>query len=138
MDVRDIILTPLEANGFTINLFKCKWGVQETDWLGYCVTLKGLKPWQKKVDAILELQRPSSLKELRTFLGMVTYYCDLWPQRSHVLAGRFFPSWPSNGDYGHVGIIVLIFGTDVCTVRSHGRRGKRKKQELYSGYVSEY
>ena len=65
IDVFDQILTQLEANRFTINLFKCEWAVQVIDWLGYWLTPEGMKPWQKKkkVDAILKMQRPSSLKE---------------------------------------------------------------------------
>ncbi len=29
----------VEAYSFTINLIKCKWAIQETDWLGYLLTL---------------------------------------------------------------------------------------------------
>ena len=31
----DTILNCLQENSFTINLLKCEWAVQETDWLGY-------------------------------------------------------------------------------------------------------
>ena len=56
----DKVLCLLQSKNFAANPLKCECGVQETNWLGYWQMMHGLKPWQKKVDSTLNLERPQT------------------------------------------------------------------------------
>ena len=68
------------------NLMKTEFFNIELEYLGYLSTLKGIKPLSKKVEAISHILPPKTRRQLRHFLGMVNYYCDMWKCRSHILS----------------------------------------------------
>jgi hypothetical protein len=72
----------MRANKSTLKIF-CTF---EIGYLGYLVTRDGIKPHSNKVQAILTIQLPKGVKQLRHFLGMVQYYLDPWARWSKMLA----------------------------------------------------
>jgi hypothetical protein len=79
------ILHCLRENRFTTNHSKCEWAIKETDWPGYWLTPRGLKPWKKIIEAILHVDRPHNATELCMFIGCIKYYRDMWPSHTHIL-----------------------------------------------------
>ena len=82
----DKVLTRLEDAGLKVNGMKSFFGRKEFEYLGYILTQDGVKPIQKKVQGMLDIAPPKNIKQLRSFLGMVNYYRDMWIRRSHILA----------------------------------------------------
>ena len=80
------VLTRLREAGLKINADKSKFCAHETEYLGYILTRDGIQPQTKKIEAILAIDPPTNVKELRRFLGMVQYYRDMWMRRSEMLA----------------------------------------------------
>ena len=80
------VLYRLREAGLKVNGNKSFFARTELEYLGYWITRDGMKPLPNKVKAILALETPSNRKELRSFIGIVNYYRDMWIRRSHVLA----------------------------------------------------
>jgi hypothetical protein len=80
------VLRRLQRCGLEVNADKSTFCALEIEYLGYVVTKDRIKPQSNKVQAILAIQPPKEVKQLRHFLGMVQYYRDLWARLSDMLA----------------------------------------------------
>ena len=59
---------------------------EEVEYLGFLLTKDGVQPQPKKVEALRRMKPPTNRRELKMFLGMINFYRDMWPRRSHILA----------------------------------------------------
>ena len=81
-----IVLQRLREAGLKVNVTKSYFARGELEYLGYWITREGIKPMPKKIEAIQKIAEPKTKKELRSFIGVVNYYRDMWIRRSHILA----------------------------------------------------
>ncbi|GBG75405.1 hypothetical protein CBR_g20035 [Chara braunii] len=67
-------LGALRDAGFKIALEKSEFFLSEISFLGYARTRGGLRPDSRKVPAVKEAPVPTSLTQVRAFLGLASYY----------------------------------------------------------------
>lgn len=69
-----LLFQTLSKYHININLNKCLFGVSEISFLGYSVSAAGIKPLPDRVQIIKSFKKPSTIAELRRFLGLVNFY----------------------------------------------------------------
>jgi hypothetical protein len=84
MDHVQTALQILRDNEFHIRFEKCKFGMTEVEYLGHVVNSKGVSPSPAKVQAVLDWPIPTTVTDVRQFLGFVNYYRKHIPKYSQV------------------------------------------------------
>ena len=74
-----LVLDRLEERNLTINLRKSKFLQDEILYMGHKISEDGIAPDSTKIDVINTLKAPNNIKELRSFLGMITYCSKFLP-----------------------------------------------------------
>jgi len=70
----DRVLKLLQEKQLYAKKSKCFFGVQEVEYLGHIVSHEGVKVDPNKIKAIKEWKVPTTIKQLRGFLGLTGYY----------------------------------------------------------------
>ena len=69
-----IVLQALRENQLYAKFSKCKFWLTKVRFLGHVVLASGMSMDPKKVKAIMSWERPNSVFEIRSFLGLAGYY----------------------------------------------------------------
>jgi len=70
----EMVFKALKKHGAKINPAKCKFFVKSTIFLGYHLSIQGIKPDPEKMKKIQEWKLPSLSKELRSTLSAVKFF----------------------------------------------------------------
>jgi hypothetical protein len=68
------VLMKLKEINAVIKLKKCEFGKRNLEFLGHRVGKDGLQPGVEKVEKIKNMKRPENVTEVRSFLGLCSYY----------------------------------------------------------------
>eukprot|EP00903_Cladosiphon_okamuranus_P006352 g6222.t1 len=74
-----LVMTRLLKAGLSGNFEKCIFGAASQEFLGMVIDSTGIRPAPSKLAATAELARPTTVEELRTFLGMTGYLRQFVP-----------------------------------------------------------
>ena len=75
----DKILEELDKENLAINLQNCEFGKNTIEWLGFKITPQRTSPLITKTEAIMKLEHPKTLKQLRSFMGSIHHLIKFIP-----------------------------------------------------------
>ncbi|KAK3753951.1 hypothetical protein RRG08_006331 [Elysia crispata] len=79
------VLDKIEKSGLKLNKVKCCFRQKEVKYFGHLIGEKGIKPNPEKVEAIIKLEAPTSMTELRSVCGMFNYMGKFVPQLATIM-----------------------------------------------------
>ena len=78
-------LQRFKDNGLKFNIKKSSFGKIEMEYLGFWVTRTGIRPINKKVEAIVNMTPPKNTKQLRVLIGVINHNRYIWSRQLHIL-----------------------------------------------------
>ena len=79
------VLERLESVGVRLKREKCSFMIPEVEYLGHRISAQDIQPVSEKVRAVRDAPTPKDVSQLRSFLGMVTYYGKFLPNMATLM-----------------------------------------------------
>lgn len=117
-----IVLETLRDHGLFAKRKKCEFAKQELEYLGHIISGAGVKVDQSKIQAMTEWLVPTTITELRGFLGLTSYYRKFVkdygvlarPLTNLLQKGKF--AWSSEADAAFDGLKQAMTTTPTLAV----------------------
>ena len=73
--------------GITLNPDKCELGLRELQLFvgGHVINAEGIRMSEERIQKVLEFPLPQTAKDVRSFIGLVTYFSDHVPNCQQLL-----------------------------------------------------
>lgn len=69
----------------TLNPKKCRFGMEEVEYVGHIINAEGLSFSTEKREKVFEFPLPKTQKELQAFLGLINYFRDHVPSMTEIV-----------------------------------------------------
>ncbi|XP_033212394.1 uncharacterized protein LOC117169988 [Belonocnema kinseyi] len=92
-----LLFKRLSEYGLVLNSGKCIFGENQIKFLGYIVDEQGIRPDPERVEAIKNFPKPTTVKNLRQFLGSVNFYRRFIPDAAKIQPNATMLAHPVTG-----------------------------------------
>ena len=83
------VLTRVLASGLKLKPNKCMFGDNKVEYLGFSISDKGIRPSQRKIEALMKVKSPTTTKVLNSFLCSINFYRAKIPGFGHLSADLY-------------------------------------------------
>ena len=80
------VLKRLQTAGLRLRKSKCIFMAKSVQYLGHIIDGEGLRPMSDKIEAVQKAPSPQNVSELKSYLGLLSYYGKFLPQLATKLA----------------------------------------------------
>jgi hypothetical protein len=82
----DALFSCLAVHNLKVKLQKCVFGSRKVQYLGFLLSEDGIRPGTDKLKAVSHAQPPTTVKEVRQFLGLCNFFCTHVRNFAQILA----------------------------------------------------
>ncbi|GFW49668.1 transposon Ty3-I Gag-Pol polyprotein [Trichonephila clavipes] len=125
-------LVQKDEYGLCINVEKCQFGQSTIEFLGFKLSGEGIEPLLDRVKCILEFPQPTTLTQLRRYLGIFNFYRRCIPKAADILEPlvKFLEGHKNRKKHPRFPVLTILLSNYNGTMQQLFPLRPQKKQSL--------